>query len=39
MADAIILTTARSAGATLWTQDAHFEGMEGVEYIAAAPPL
>jgi toxin FitB len=34
MADAIILSAARSAGATFWTQDAHFEGMEGVRYVA-----
>ena len=34
MADAIILSTARASGATLWTQDAHFEGMEGVEYVS-----
>jgi len=35
MADSIILATARTADATLWTQDADFEGMEGVEYRAA----
>jgi predicted nucleic acid-binding protein len=35
MADAIILTTARVNGATLWTQDSHFEGMTGVEYVPA----
>jgi predicted nucleic acid-binding protein len=35
MADAIILTTARANGATLWTQDSHFEGMAGVEYVSA----
>jgi predicted nucleic acid-binding protein len=34
MADAIILATARAAGAVLWTQDSHFEGFEGVEYRA-----
>jgi toxin FitB len=33
MADSIILTTARLHGATLWTQDAHFEGLAGVHYI------
>lgn len=32
MADSIILATARAADATLWTQDADFEGMAGVEY-------
>ncbi|HEX9671669.1 MAG TPA: type II toxin-antitoxin system VapC family toxin [Thermoanaerobaculia bacterium] len=32
MADSIILTTARSHGATLWTQDSDFEGLEGVRY-------
>jgi predicted nucleic acid-binding protein len=35
MADAIILSTARANSATPWTQDAHFEGMEGVEYVSA----
>ena len=34
MADAIILATARSSVAVLWTQDAHFDGMDGVEYRA-----
>jgi predicted nucleic acid-binding protein len=34
MADSIILATARAEGATLWTQDAHFAGLEGVEYRA-----
>ena len=34
MADSIILATARSVDATLWTQDADFEGMDGVEYRA-----
>lgn len=32
MADSIILATARSHGATLWTQDSDFEGLEGVNY-------
>lgn len=32
MADAIILATARSKGAVLWTQDSHFEGVENVEF-------
>jgi len=30
MADSIMLTTARMHHATLWTQDAGFEGIEGV---------
>ena len=34
MADSVILATARREGATLWTQDRDFEGMEGVEYRA-----
>lgn len=34
MADAIILATARAESAVLWTQDAHFEGLLGVEYRA-----
>jgi toxin FitB len=33
MADSIILATARAYSATLWTQDVHFKGIEGVEYI------
>ena len=33
MADSIMLATARLYGARLWTQDAHFKDMEGVEYI------
>ena len=33
MADSIMLTTARRYGATLWTQDADFEHIEGVRYI------
>lgn len=37
MANSIILATARARGAVLWTQDADFEGMEGVEYRAARP--
>ncbi|OGP83001.1 MAG: twitching motility protein PilT [Deltaproteobacteria bacterium RBG_16_54_11] len=33
MADSIMLATARAYGATLWTQDADFEDIEGVRYI------
>jgi predicted nucleic acid-binding protein len=33
MADSIILATARLHNAALWTQDAHFESMDGVKYI------
>jgi toxin FitB len=33
MADSIILATARLHDATLWTQDADFEGLPGVRYI------
>ena len=33
LADSIILTTARFYRATLWTQDAHFAGIDGVQYI------
>lgn len=32
MADAITLATAQAHGATLWTQDAHFKGIDGVKY-------
>jgi toxin FitB len=34
MADSIILATARTFDATLWTQDADFATVEGVRYIA-----
>lgn len=33
LADSIILATARAQDAILWTQDAHFKGMDGVKYI------
>ncbi len=33
MADSIILETARANNATVWTQDADFEGLDGVQYI------
>ena len=32
MPDSVILATAREHHATLWTQDAHFEGIAGVKY-------
>ncbi len=32
LADSVILATARKYGAELWTQDADFEGIEGVRY-------
>ena len=34
MADSVILATARASKATLWTQDADFEGITGVHYIS-----
>ena len=37
MADSIILATARAYEATLWTQDEHFEGIEGVKYKPKKP--
>ena len=33
MADSIILATAHAHNATLWTQDEHFKGLDGVKYI------
>jgi predicted nucleic acid-binding protein len=33
MADSLILATARSCGAILWTQDAHFKGLSNVRFI------
>ncbi|MBD0318776.1 MAG: type II toxin-antitoxin system VapC family toxin [Gemmatimonadetes bacterium] len=32
LADSVIFATARAYGATLWTQDAHFENIAGVQY-------
>ncbi len=37
MADSIMLATARSWDATLWTQDADFDGVPGAHYIAKRP--
>lgn len=34
MADSLILATARACGATLWTQDADFDDIPGVKYVA-----
>ena len=33
MADSVILATARVHQATIWTQDADFEGLEEVKFI------
>ena len=35
MADSIILATARTYDAILWTQDRDFDGLDGVQYIEA----
>ena len=32
LADSVILATARQHGATIWTMDADFDGLEGVRY-------
>jgi toxin FitB len=37
MADSIILTTAQTHGATLWTQDADFKDVAGVRYVEKTP--
>ena len=37
LADSVILATARQYGAELWTQDADFEGIEGVRYRKRQP--
>jgi toxin FitB len=34
MADSILLATAQVYNATLWTQDVHFAGIDGVQYVA-----
>ena len=36
MADSIMLATARAFDATLWSQDADFEGMDGVRYVRSS---
>lgn len=36
MADSLILATARAHDATVWTQDAHFSDLPGVEYFPRA---
>jgi predicted nucleic acid-binding protein len=33
LADSVILATAKSKGALIWTQDSDLEGIEGVKYI------
>jgi len=37
MADSIMLATARAYGAVLWSQDADFEQVSGVKYVARKP--
>lgn len=37
MADSVMLATARQFKATLWTQDADFEGLPGVRFVAKHP--
>ena len=37
LADSVILATARANDATLWTQDADFEGRDGVRYAPCQP--
>ena len=36
MADSLIYATAQLRGATLWTQDAHFKTLPGVQYFSKA---
>lgn len=36
MADSLILATARAHAATLWTQDEHFAGLDGVKFVPKA---
>jgi len=33
LADSVILATGRGHGATVWTQDSDFKGIEGVKYV------
>ena len=37
LADSVILATVRQYGAELWTQDADFKGIEGVQYRKRRP--
>ena len=37
LANSVMLATAREHEATLWTQDAHFEGLAGVRYRGSSP--
>ena len=37
-ADSIMLVTAQTHDATFWTQDADFNGVEGVKYVARKAP-
>jgi predicted nucleic acid-binding protein len=39
MADSIILATARAHHAVLWTQDEHFKGLQGVNYVDKPAPV
>lgn len=38
MADSVILATSYASDATLWTQDADFEGIRGVKYVGRIEP-
>lgn len=38
LADSIVYATAQAAGATVWTQDADFEGLADVKYFAKGEP-
>lgn len=37
LTDSVIYATAQRTGATVWTQDADFEGLPGVRYVARRP--
>lgn len=37
VAGSVMLATAQAYGATLWTQDRHFEGLAGVAYVEKRP--
>ena len=37
LADSIILATARSEGALVWTQDAHFKELDLINYVPSKP--
>jgi len=38
LADSMVYATARAVGGLVWTQDDHFDGLDGVRYVPKAKP-